>query len=161
MDGLYVLQNMRRRIGIISLILAVAFLAAILAIRRASEKATLAANERYEAALYFAHVQAIDSNTSRSIEFDLRWDSEEISPFFKGSGPSVKESLSDGTKILSIVGVQRSYPLRIEVAAEGYQSNYIDIDPQGSGILVQDSSRLLQTISLTPAHPVNEDSTDK
>jgi hypothetical protein len=152
---------MRRRIGIIALILALAFLAAVPAIRRADEKATLAANRRYEAALYFAHIRAIDSNTSRPIEFDLRWDTDEISPFFKGAGPTVEERLTDGTRILALVGVQRSSPFRIEVTAEGYQSNHIEIDPQSSGFLTQDSSRLLQTISLIPTLPVNEDSTDK
>jgi hypothetical protein len=145
----------------IALILALAFLAAVPAIRRADEKATLAANRRYEAALYFAHIGAIDINTSRPIEFDLRWDTDGISPFFKGAGPTVEEKLTDGTRILALVGVQRASPLRIEVAAEGYQSKYVEIDPQCSGILVQDSSRLLQTIPLTPAHPVNEDPTEK
>jgi hypothetical protein len=144
---------MRRRIGIIALILALAFLAAIPAIRRAEEKATLAANRRYEAELYFAHIRAIDSNTSRAIEFDLRWNPDEISPSFKGSGPTVVESLSDGTKILAVVGVRRAIPLRIEVTATGFQSTFIDVEPQGGGILTQDSSRLLRTVSLDDTSP--------
>ncbi len=156
-----VVQEMRRKIGIIALILALAFLAAVPAIRKAQMKAFLESNRRYEAALYFAHIRAIDSNTSRPIEFDLRWDTDEISPFFKGAGPTVEERLADGTRILAIVGVQRSIPLRIEVTAEGFQSNFIDVEPQGSGILVQDSDHLLQTVSLVPAHPVNEDPSDK
>lgn len=152
---------MRCRIGIIALILALAFLAAVPAIRRADEKSFLESNRRYEAALYFAHIRAIDSNASRPIEFDLRWDPDEISPFFKAAGPTVEERLADGTRILALVGVQRATPLRIEVTAEGFQSNYIYIEPQGSGISVQDSSRNLQTVSLTPSHPVNEDQSDK
>jgi hypothetical protein len=152
---------MRRRIGIIALILALAFLAAVPAIRRADEKAFLESNRRNEAALYFAHIRAIDSNTSRPIEFDLSWYPDEISPFFKGAGPTVEERLTDGTRILALVGVKRATPLRIEVTAEGFQSSHIDIEAQGSGISVQDSSRNLQTVSLTPARPVNEEPTDK
>ena len=142
---------MRRRIGIIALILAVALLAAVPAIRSAQVRAMFEANRRYEAALYYAHVRAVDSTTSEPIDFRLRWDTEEISPFSKGSGPTVVEEFPDGSKVLSAVGVTRQVALRVEVMAEGFQSVFLEVEPRGGGVLTQDANRLLQTAKLTPA----------
>ena len=147
---------MRPRIGIVALILAVCLLAAVPAIRTAQEKAILAdlaENRRYEAALYYAHVHAIDDTTSNLVAFELRWNTEEISPFSKGSGPTILESMSDGSKIISAVGVRLEQPLRIQVVAPGYDPAPIDIEAQGGGVLSQDSSRLTRTVRLTPSQP--------
>ena len=115
--------------------------------------ASLADNRRYEAALYYAHVVAVDGTTSEPIQFSLRWDTEEISPFSKGSGPTIEEMLPDGSKILSAVGINRAESLRVEVMAGGFQSTFIDVEPRGTGFLSQDAGRLLRTIPLTPIPP--------
>ena len=141
---------MRRPVVIVGLVLAAAFFAAFPAIQEKMLLAELKGNRSYEAALYYAHVLAVDSTTSQQIQFRLRWDAEVVSPFSKGSGPTVVETLSDGSKILSAVGVARAEPLRVEVSAVGYQSEFIGIEPQGGGVLTQDASRLLQKITLTP-----------
>ena len=146
-------KKMRGRIGIAALILAVAFLAAVPLIRKADERAFLKGleeNQQYEAALYYVHVQAVDASTSNPIQFRLRWDTEEVSPFFKGAGPTVVEKLSDGSTIFSSVGVIREESLRVEVTADSFHSEFIDVEAQCGGILSQDASRNLRVVTLIP-----------
>jgi hypothetical protein len=113
-------------------------------------KSMFEADRRYEAALYYAHIMAVDSTTSETIDFRLGWDTEEISPFGKGEGPTVVENLPDGSKVLSVVGIRHQAGLRVEVMSEGFQSVFIEVQSKGSGVLIQDSNRLLQTATLIP-----------
>ncbi len=138
---------MRRWIGYVALVMAVAFLASVPAMRSCERRQLL--NPKYDAALYWGHIDAVDAETGRHVDFDVTWDFEGRSPFIKGSPPSVVETLSDGSKVVSIVGVYKEAPLVVTVKAAGYHSKELHLRTMRGGILFQSHDRVREVVILS------------
>ena len=107
-----------------------------------------AVNPKYQAALYYAHIKAIDDQTLEPIDIEIKWDYEVISPYIKGSGPSIIEAHTDKSVTIALVGKKLESGLNIVIAADGYNREAIQIDPDEGGILETDSSRMITEVRL-------------
>ena len=107
-------------------------------------------NPEYRAALYFSHLQAVDSETDHPIKFTVKWDYELISPYIKGSSPAVEMEHSDYSQTITIVGVKMETPLTLNIHAPGYYSTQVAVKADTGGILTQSAEKLLSKVKLTP-----------
>ena len=137
---------MRRWISYLMLVLAVAFLASVLMIRSCEERELR--NPKYHAALYWTHIQAVDSDSKKAVNFDTRIDYDAVSPFIKGYGPSVEETLPDGSKVVMLVGRTIEGPVMITLSAEGYQSQRVALTSMTSGQISHSQETAIQVIPL-------------
>lgn len=137
---------MRRWISYLMLVIAVAFLASVPAIRSCEERQTL--NPKYHAALYWAHIDAVDAATKQHVDFEITWDFDERSPFIKGSAPAVVETLSDGSKVVMIVSEFSDAPFVVAVKASGFHSKGVPLKSMRSGILKESHDTALEVIAL-------------
>lgn len=137
---------MRRTTEIVALIIALAFLVAVFVARRAAYKD--AVDPKYHAALYYAHIRAVDDQTSEPLGIKIKWDHELISPYEKGSGPSIIETHADKSVTIALVGKKLQGGLSIGIAAEGYRSEGVEIDADQDGILTTESSRIITEVRL-------------
>jgi len=119
--------QMKRKWEIVALIIALGFFAAVFIGRRM--KYEDAVNSKYHAALYYAHIKAIDDQTSEPISIEIRWDYEQISPYFKGSGPSIIETHADKSVTVALVGKRLDSGLRLGIVADGYHREG-QLDPE-------------------------------
>ena len=90
---------------------------------------------RYPAALYFTQIRAIDDETSKPVDFSIKWDYEAITPFFKGSGPAMIETNEDKTVTVALVGLPLKEGLPLTIAATGYVRKTINIRGDQNGFL--------------------------
>lgn len=87
----------------------------------------------YEATLYSLHVRAVDASNGEPLDFDLEWPWDEISPFGKGSGPTIVEERPDGSKSLDAVGVHWPEGMEVRIRANGYEHGVIRVKGRRSG----------------------------
>ena len=117
---------------------------------------------RYPAALYFAQIRAIDDETSKPVDFSIKWDYEAITPFFKGSGPAMIETNEDKTVTVAMVGLHLKDGLPLTIAATGYTREVINIRGDQGGFLERSAQveevRLRRSSSPSPAKPRKEES---
>lgn len=66
--------------------------------------------------------------------FSLIWPKDEMSPFGKGSGPTVMEVREDGSKSLDVVGVDRPEGMDVRIRAVGYEDEVIRVTGNQSGL---------------------------
>ena len=123
---------MRRTIGIISLTLACTVLVLALVWRWLLFDYF---EERYPASLYYSQIRAIDDETSKPIDFRIKWDYEAISPFIKGSGPARIDFNQDKTKTVALVGLHLKEGLPVMITASGYNPVVLNIEGSQSGFL--------------------------
>jgi hypothetical protein len=137
-------MNPRRKI--VTIVMTLIFLAVFFSVRRMVYND--AVDPKYHAALYYAHIRAIDDQTSEPINVEIEWDYELISPYVKGSGASVIETHADKSVTVALVGKRLERDLRIGIAADGYRSEGVDLDADRSGILETESSRIITEVRL-------------
>ncbi len=107
-----------------------------------------AVDPKYHATLYYAHIKAIDDQTSEPLSIEIKWDYELISPYIKGSGPSIIETHADKSVTVALVGKKLEGGLSIGIAADGYHREGVEIDADQGGILTTDSSRMITEVRL-------------
>ena len=128
------------------LILAIAFLASVPAIRSCEEREIR--DPKYHAALYWGHFQAVDSESKSPVDFEVQWDYEERSPFIKGAPPAVVETQPDGSKVVMIVAEFGESPFMVSLKSSGYHSRGVRLSAMRSGILEQSHTNAMEVITL-------------
>ena len=150
---------MRRTIGIVTLTLACTTLMLVLVWRWLLSDYL---EVRYPASLYFSQIRAIDAETSKPIEFSIKWDYEAISPFIKGSGPARIDSNQDKTKTVALVGLHLKDGLPITIAAIGYSPGVFNIQGSQGGFLNRaaqvEEVKLRRSNTQNPAESKTEES---
>ena len=144
-------MNPRRKI--VALVMTLIFLAVFFSVRRMAYND--AVDPKYHAALYYAHIKAIDDQTSEPINIEIEWDYELISPYLKGSGASIIETHADKSVTVALVGKKLASGLRIGIAADGYRRGSIDLKADDNGILETESSRMITEVRLHRIGPKN------
>lgn len=148
---------MRRTIGIVTLTLACTALALVI-LRRWLLFDYF--EDRYHAALYFAQIRAIDDETSKPVDFSIKWDYKTITPFSKGSGPAMIETNEDKTVIVALVGLPLKEGLPLTIAATGYTREVINVRSDQGGFLERSAQveevRLRRSSSPSQAKPRTE-----
>jgi hypothetical protein len=86
--------------------------------------------EKYAASLYFAQIRAVDAETSKPVDFRIKWDYEVISPFIEGSGPARIDSNQDKTMTVALAGLHLKEGLPVTITASGYSAR-----GHGSGVV--------------------------
>ena len=140
-------KKMRKNLSIVALVLSICLLISVPFIRKRNLERTL--NPEYRAALYFSHLQAVDSETNQPIKFTVKWDYELISPYIKGSSPAIEMEHSDYSQTITIVGVEMENPLMLNITAPGYYSTHVAVKAESGGILTQSAEKLLTKVKLT------------
>lgn len=135
---------MRKRIGIVSLVIAAGILGWSLGDRRRDYDQLM--KQEYVAP-YYARIGVIDGKSKIPIEFGARW-SEDVHPFVKGSGPTKTIKHLDLSQSLVIVGRYFKDGLAVEIFADGHLPQKIILEPQGSGSYTMSDETL--TVTLEP-----------
>ena len=150
---------MRRTIGIVMLTLTSIALVAVLLWRWVFFDDY---ESRYPATLYFAQIRAIDDETSKPVDFTIKWDYESITPFSKGSGPAMIEINNDKTVTVALVGLPLKGGLPLTIAATDYVRSTIHVRGDQSGFLERPAQvekvRLRRSNSQSPPKRQTEES---
>jgi hypothetical protein len=136
----------KRKREIVALLIALGALGAVFVGRRLAYED--AVDPKYQAALYYAHIRAVDDQTSEPLSIKIKWDYELITPYIKGSGPSIIETHADKSVTVALVGRRLESGLRIGIAADGYHREGVDLVPDEGGVLKTDSSRMITEVRL-------------
>lgn len=131
---------MRQKIGIILLVLALCGFGWVMwdRHRRQNPGPTL-----YQATLYSLHVRAVDATSGEPLGFVFEWPKNEISPFFKGSGPTIVETREDGSKSLDVVGIYWPEGVDVTIRAPRYRDEVIRVKGERGGITHRSSDKKL------------------
>lgn len=112
----------------------------------------------YPPSLYFASIRAIDADSSKPVDFSVKWNVDTISSSIKISAPARVDSNVDQTKTIAIVGKHLKEGLQITIESNGYAPQVLYLDGRENGILARPArveEVRLQRASKLPAQELN------